>query len=86
MSLSSASRPSETAPPRRLPESEASVTSAATRWQAVEHLDSLTRKYTAHQRFYGFVYPEQQRARETRIIVRIRAQRVSLDAIHIGDH
>jgi hypothetical protein len=62
------------------------VTSAATRWQAVEHLDSLTRKYTAHQRFYGFVYPEQQRARETRIIVRIRARRVSLDAIHIGDH
>jgi hypothetical protein len=46
----------------------------------------LPHKYTAHQRFYGFVYPEQQRARETRIIVRIRAQRVSLDAIHIGDH
>ncbi len=53
---------------------------------AVEHLDSLTRSYTDHPRFYGFVYPEEQRARETRVIVRIHARRVTLDAIHVGDH
>lgn len=53
---------------------------------AVEHLDSLTRRYTAHPRFYGFVYPEEQRARETRVICRIHARRISLDAIHIHDH
>ncbi len=49
---------------------------------AVEHLDSLTRKYTDHPRFYGFVYPEEQAARETRVICRIHATRVSVDAIH----
>jgi len=49
---------------------------------ALEHLDALTRKYTKHPRFYGFVYPEQQRARETRVICRIRARRIGLDAIH----
>ncbi len=53
---------------------------------AVEHLDSLTRRYTAHPRVHGFVNPEEQRARETRVIVRIRARRVTVDAIHIGDH
>jgi PPOX class probable F420-dependent enzyme len=49
---------------------------------ALEHLDVLTRKYTKHPRFYGFVYPKQQRARETRVICRIHARRISLDAIH----
>lgn len=49
---------------------------------ALEHLDALTRKYTKHPRFYGFVYPETQRARETRVICRVRARRISLDAIH----
>jgi hypothetical protein len=32
--------------------------------------------------FYGGVYPASQRARETRVICRIRAKRVTLDAIH----
>ena len=27
---------------------------------AVEHLDALTRRYTRHPRFYGFVYPAEQ--------------------------
>ena len=49
---------------------------------AEAHLDRLTRKYTPHPRFYGFVYPESQRARETRVIVRIHARRITLDAIH----
>ena len=49
---------------------------------AIEHLDALTRAYTRHPCFYGHVYPEAQRARETRVIVRIHARRITLDAIH----
>jgi PPOX class probable F420-dependent enzyme len=49
---------------------------------AVEHLDSLTRAYTSASSFYGHVYPEQQRLRETRVIVRIHARRITCDAIH----
>jgi PPOX class probable F420-dependent enzyme len=50
---------------------------------AEEHLDRVTRKYTVHPCYYGYVYPVEQRERETRVIVRIRATRVTLDAIHI---
>lgn len=49
---------------------------------AIEHLDALTRKYTPHPAFYGYVYPLEQRGRETRVIVRIHARRITLDAIH----
>lgn len=49
---------------------------------ALEHLDALTRKYTRHPRYYGFIYPVAQEARETRVICRIHARRISLDAIH----
>ena len=49
---------------------------------ALEHLDSLTRKYTAHPAYYGHIYPEEQRHRETRVLCRIHARRVTLDAIH----
>ena len=49
---------------------------------AIEHLDALTRAYTRHPCFYGYVYPEAQRARETRVIVRVHARRITLDAIH----
>jgi PPOX class probable F420-dependent enzyme len=49
---------------------------------AVEHLDILTRKYTRHPAYYGHVYPAAQRARETRVICRIHARRITLDAIH----
>lgn len=49
---------------------------------AVEHLDALTRKYTRHPRFYGFVYPLERQTRETRVIGRIHARRITLDAIH----
>jgi PPOX class probable F420-dependent enzyme len=50
------------------------------------HLDAITRNYTGHPAFYGYVYPAGQRARETRVICRIHARRISLDAIHIADH
>jgi PPOX class probable F420-dependent enzyme len=49
---------------------------------ALEHLDRLTRKYSRHPRYYGFIYPIEQQARETRVICRIHARRISLDAIH----
>ena len=50
---------------------------------AEAHLDALTRAYTSHPRYYGFVYPVEQRNRETRVICRIHARRVTLDAIHV---
>jgi PPOX class probable F420-dependent enzyme len=49
---------------------------------ALEHLDALTRMYTRHPRYYGFVYPIEQQSRETRVICRIHARRITLDAIH----
>ena len=49
---------------------------------AVEHLDALTRKYTLHPSYYGHVYPLAQQGCETRVICRIRARRITLDAIH----
>jgi PPOX class probable F420-dependent enzyme len=49
---------------------------------AEAHLDELTRRYTRLPAYYGFIYPTEQRARETRVICRIHARRVTLDAIH----
>jgi PPOX class probable F420-dependent enzyme len=49
---------------------------------ALEHLDALTRKYTRHPCYYGHIYPAAQRWWETRVICRIHARRVTLDAIH----
>ena len=49
---------------------------------AEAHLDDLTRRYTHHPSYYGFIYPNEQRERETRVICRIHARRVTLDAIH----
>ena len=49
---------------------------------ALEHLDELTRRYTDHPRYYGYVFPVDEQARETRVICRINARRVSLDAVH----
>ena len=49
---------------------------------ALEQLDALTRKYTGYPSYYGYVFPIDQRGRETRVIVRIHARRISLDAIH----
>jgi PPOX class probable F420-dependent enzyme len=49
---------------------------------AIAHLDALTRRYTRHAYFYGGVYPNEQAACETRVICRIHARRITLDAIH----
>ena len=49
---------------------------------ALDHLDVLTRRYTEHPRFYGFVHPLSQQDRETRVTCRIHARRITLDAIH----
>jgi len=49
---------------------------------AIDHLDTLTRAYTSHPCFYGFVYPKETEGHEQRVICRIRPVRVSVDAIH----
>jgi PPOX class probable F420-dependent enzyme len=49
---------------------------------ALDHLDALTRSYTRHPAYYGHIYPAAQRWRETRVICRIHARRITLDAIH----
>ena len=48
---------------------------------AEEHADQLTRRYTGKQRFYGDVYPLEQRLKEARVIVKIEPTKVSVDAI-----
>lgn len=50
---------------------------------ALDHIDVVTRKYTRHPAYYGYVYPLAQRSRETRVICRIHARRITLDAIHV---
>jgi PPOX class probable F420-dependent enzyme len=50
--------------------------------RALEHLDALTRAYTSHPAYYGHIYPVEQQARETRVVCRIHARRITLDAIH----
>ncbi|MBT8228441.1 MAG: TIGR03618 family F420-dependent PPOX class oxidoreductase [Dactylosporangium sp.] len=49
---------------------------------AEEHLDRLTEQYTGQPHYYGTIYPQQQRVRETRVIVRIHPRRVNADALH----
>lgn len=49
---------------------------------ALDHLNTLTRTYTRHPAYYGYVQPLTQQARETRITGHIRARRITLDAIH----
>jgi PPOX class probable F420-dependent enzyme len=49
---------------------------------ALAHLDRLTQRYTPHPCFYGYVYPAARQTQETRIICRIHAVRINLDAIH----
>jgi PPOX class probable F420-dependent enzyme len=49
---------------------------------AEEHADKLTQRYNpGKQRFYGDIYPPEQKQKETRVIARIEPTRVSLDAI-----
>jgi len=48
---------------------------------AEDHADKLTQRYTGKQRFYGDIYPVEQKQKETRVIVKIEPIKVSLDAI-----
>ena len=48
---------------------------------AEAHADKLTQRYTGKQRFYGDIYPVEQKQKETRVIVKIEPIKVSLDAI-----
>lgn len=50
--------------------------------EAIAHLDQITRQYTKHPQFYGYVYPIEKQAQETRVICRIHPTRINLDAIH----
>jgi PPOX class probable F420-dependent enzyme len=48
---------------------------------AEAHADTLTRRYTGKRRFYGDIYPVEQREQETRVIALLEPLKVSLDAI-----
>lgn len=48
---------------------------------AEAHADKLTQQYTGKQRFYGDIYPVEQKQKETRVIFKIEPARVALDAI-----
>jgi len=49
---------------------------------ALDHLDRITREYTEHPHYYAYIFPIEQERRETRIICRIHASKITLDAIH----
>ena len=48
---------------------------------AEAHADKLTRRYTRKQHFYGDIYPVRQKHKETRVIVKVEAIKISVDAI-----
>lgn len=48
---------------------------------AEAHADKLTQQYTGKKRFYGDIYPVEQKQKETRVIFKIEPARVALDAI-----
>ena len=48
---------------------------------AESHADKLTQLYTGKQRFYGNIYPVEQKQKETRVIVKIEPMKISRDAI-----
>jgi PPOX class probable F420-dependent enzyme len=48
---------------------------------AEAHADKLTQRYTGKRRFYGDIYPADQKAKETRVVVIIEPVKISLDAI-----
>jgi len=49
---------------------------------ALQHLDEITRQYTSHPGYYGYVFPMEKMAKETRVICRLHARKITLDAIH----
>ena len=49
---------------------------------ALDHLDRVTRAYTGHPHYYGWIFPVSRRGREVRLLCRIRPRHVVCDAIH----
>lgn len=49
---------------------------------ALAHLDEITRQYTKHPQYYGYVFPLEKQRQETRVICRIHAKKITLNAIH----
>ena len=49
---------------------------------ALEHLDLITQQYTNHPQYYGYIYPKEQKERETRVICMIKPSKINKDAIH----
>ena len=49
---------------------------------ALDQLDKITQQYTKYDRYYGNIYPEEQRLKETRIKCMIKPEKVFIDAIH----
>lgn len=49
---------------------------------AIDHLDEITRQYTDHPGYYGYIFPAEQREKETRIICKIKPKKINMDAIH----
>jgi PPOX class probable F420-dependent enzyme len=49
---------------------------------ALVHLDDITCQYTRHPCYYGYVYPLEKQYQETRVICRLHARKITLDAIH----
>jgi hypothetical protein len=50
--------------------------------EALDRLDRVTRAYTGHPRYYGWIRPLCRRGNETRIVCRIHPRHVVCDAIH----
>jgi hypothetical protein len=48
---------------------------------ALAHANKLAQRYTSKQHFYSDIYPIEQRQRGTRVIVKIKPIKVSVDAI-----
>jgi len=50
---------------------------------AIAHADKQTQAYSndVKQRFYGDIYPEEQMAKETRVIVKISPKKITTNAI-----
>jgi hypothetical protein len=50
---------------------------------AIDHADKQTAAYSggAQSHFYGDIYPEEQREKETRVIVKIRPKKITTNAV-----
>jgi hypothetical protein len=53
-----------------------------TQENALAHLDEITRQYTEYPQYYGYVFPAEQREKETRVICKLKPTKINLDAIH----